>query len=73
MDVGALPHCFILDISGHQFLHHFLHEGHWANGTISVSLSVVTFPGVGINIILACLQSVGMYLLARQSLICTYF
>jgi len=27
IDVGDMPHCFLLDISGHEILHRFLHEG----------------------------------------------
>jgi len=33
----------------------------------------LAFPGAGINVILTCPQAMGIYLLARQAFVCTYF
>jgi len=51
----------------HQFLYHNQHDGQYINRMICLSLSIVSLPGLRVNIILTCLQAVGMYPLARQA------
>ena len=41
IDVADIPHRFIPDIPGLEFLHHILHEVHCTNRTICLCLSIV--------------------------------
>ena len=73
VDVGDIPHCFIPDVPGLEFLRHILDEGQYTRGTICLCLSTVDFSVAGINIILTCLKALDIYPVVRQALICIYF
>jgi len=73
VDVADIPHCFIPDITGLEFLHHILDKGQYTKGTIYLCLSTVDFSVAGINIILTCLKALDIYPVVRQALISIYF
>ena len=64
---------FILDIPGHQFLHLFCMKDCRLIGWYPLALAKLAFLVTGINVMLTCLQALGIYMFPSQALMCTYF
>jgi len=68
-----MPQCFIPDVPGVEFCIVFCRKDSRLMGHNAFASVYLTFSFAGINIVLPCLQALGIYTIAGQGLMCMYF